>query len=247
MREAGIFNVPFGKLAGGVVCAHCGKLLANHAMTRLVLPFELGGDTSADNIVYLCEECDSSLGFTVNIQKAFPYISVRQCERIMDYIDNRLTHNEQKPVCAMCGTVVDKDSSMDISGYPIPMCDQCKEKMVADVLMYAPSEIKEGIKTGSFEAFDGFFDTGDDIGASFDGDREDDFDPFDDFTGDPAGEEDVTPFEDGDDLDNEGDGDDFDGFEDDYDDSDDEVAGESEKSEEDIKKERVEAVTRMNF
>lgn len=243
MREAGIFNVPFGKLAGGVVCAHCGKLLANHAMTRLVLPFELGGDTSADNIVYLCEECDSSLGFTVNIQKAFPYISVRQCERIMDYIDSRLTHSEQKPICSMCGTVVDKDSIMDIGGYPVPMCDQCKEKMVSDVLMYAPSEMKEGIKTGGFEAFDGFFDTGDDIGASFDGD-DDDYDPFEGFPGESTGEEDVNPFEDGDDSDIEGDDEDLDGLGDDFGD---ESAEEPEKSEEDVKKERLEAVTHMNF
>lgn len=246
MREAGIFNVPFGKLAGGVVCAHCGKLLANHAMTRLVLPFELGGDTSADNIVYLCEECDSSLGFTVNIQKAFPYISVRQCERIMDYIDSRLTHSEQKPICSMCGTVVDKDSIMDIGGYPVPMCDQCKEKMISDVLMYAPSDMKEGIKTGGFEAFDGFFDTGDDIGASFDDGDEGGYDPFEGFFGESGDEGLVIPDEDGNTSDDEG-ADDFDGFEDDYDDTGDESAEEPEKSEEDSKKERLEAVTHMNF
>ena len=152
MQEAGIFNVPFGKIAGGVVCAHCGRLLSDHAMTRLVLPFELGGDSSADNIVYLCEECDSSLSFTVNVNKAFPYISGKQCERIMDYMDTHLTKlGSDDMVCARCGKHVDTIHYRRIEGVMVPLCESCNESFIVTVFPYMSEETKTLLEADIFE------------------------------------------------------------------------------------------------
>lgn len=146
MQESGIFNIPFGKLAGGVVCAHCGQFLSDHAMTRLVLPFELGGDSSPDNTVYLCETCDTTLGFTVNIHKAFPYISGKQCERIMDYIDSHITAHKPECCCAMCGEEVTGGMSpVVINGNLINLCPSCKEAL-SESFPYAPEDVKDSIQ-----------------------------------------------------------------------------------------------------
>ncbi len=126
MGEDNIFEVPFGKIASATVCARCGTPLIGKIIYHKVLPEYLGGDSSQDNLVSVCERCDS-IPFSVDIRGSYPYITGDNCSRIMAYIDNHIGKSPAK--CSVCGGVADKH--LVLNGRLLDVCVGCHDKVLS--------------------------------------------------------------------------------------------------------------------